>query len=139
MAGGTLNHARRPAALFGVGDYDCADDAHGLRSGVATDRRAHRLGHRSARACFRRARLLDFEPLEQDAGRTAAPTARARPAASSVDSTGLKLGGARKWLVEKHGTSRRRSWRKLHIGIDAVRIPTKAATYSKLIAATIPD
>jgi hypothetical protein len=36
-----------------------------------------------------------------------------------VDSTGLKLGGACEWLVEKHGTSRRRSWRKLHIGIDA--------------------
>ena len=36
-----------------------------------------------------------------------------------VDSTGLKLGGAGEWLVEKHGTSRRRSWRKLPIGIDA--------------------
>jgi hypothetical protein len=24
------------------------------------------------------------------------------------------------WLVEKHGTSKRRSWRKLHIGFDAV-------------------
>jgi len=36
-----------------------------------------------------------------------------------VDSTGLKLGGAAEWLVEKHGTSRRRSWRKLHIGVDA--------------------
>jgi hypothetical protein len=36
-----------------------------------------------------------------------------------VDSTGLKLGGGGEWLVEKHGTSRRRSWRKLHIGVDA--------------------
>jgi hypothetical protein len=36
-----------------------------------------------------------------------------------VDSTGLKLGGAGEWLVEKHGSSRRRSWRKLRIGIDA--------------------
>ena len=36
-----------------------------------------------------------------------------------VDSTGLKLRGAGEWLVEKHGTSRRRSWRKLHIGVDA--------------------
>lgn len=35
-----------------------------------------------------------------------------------VDSTGLKLGGAGEWLVEKHGTARRRSWRKLHIGVD---------------------
>jgi hypothetical protein len=36
-----------------------------------------------------------------------------------VDSTGLKLSGAGEWSVEKHGTSRRRSWRKLHIGVDA--------------------
>ena len=36
-----------------------------------------------------------------------------------VDSTGLKLCGAGEWLVEKHGTKRRRSWRNLHIGIDA--------------------
>jgi hypothetical protein len=34
-----------------------------------------------------------------------------------VDSTGVKLGGAGEWLVEKHGTSRRRSWRKLHVSI----------------------
>jgi hypothetical protein len=36
-----------------------------------------------------------------------------------VDSTGLKLGGAGEWLIEKHGASRRRSRRKLHIGVDA--------------------
>ena len=36
-----------------------------------------------------------------------------------VDSTGLKLGGAGKWLIEKHDTKARRSWRKLHIGLDA--------------------
>ena len=37
-----------------------------------------------------------------------------------MDSWGLKLGGPGEWLVEKHGTSKRRSWRKLHIGFDAV-------------------
>ena len=36
-----------------------------------------------------------------------------------VDSMGLKLCGAGEWLVEKHGTKTRRSWRKLHIGLDA--------------------
>jgi hypothetical protein len=36
-----------------------------------------------------------------------------------VDSTGLKLRGAGEWLFEKHGTAKRRSWRKLHIGLDA--------------------
>ena len=36
-----------------------------------------------------------------------------------VDSTGLKLRGAGEWPLEKHGTGKRRAWRKLHIGIDA--------------------
>jgi IS5 family transposase len=29
------------------------------------------------------------------------------------------LRGAGEWSFEKHGTAKRRSWRKLHIGIDA--------------------
>ncbi len=36
-----------------------------------------------------------------------------------VDSAGLKLCGAGEWLLEKHGTKTRRSWRKPHIGVDA--------------------
>jgi hypothetical protein len=36
-----------------------------------------------------------------------------------VDSTGLRLCGPGEWLVEKHGTRRRRSWRKLHLATDA--------------------
>jgi hypothetical protein len=43
----------------------------------------------------------------------------AQPLHLLVDSTGLKLCGAGEWLVEKHGTSARRSWRKLHLGVDA--------------------
>jgi hypothetical protein len=45
-----------------------------------------------------------------------------------VDSTGLKLCGAGEWLVEKHGTRKRRSWRKLHIGVDASTGEIVAAT-----------
>src|SRR3954471_12963038 len=43
----------------------------------------------------------------------------AEPMHLLVDSTGLKLCGAGEWLVEKHGTRTRRSWRKLHLGVDA--------------------
>jgi hypothetical protein len=43
----------------------------------------------------------------------------ARPLHLLVDSTGLKLCGAGEWLIEKHGTRVRRSWRKLHLGVDA--------------------
>jgi hypothetical protein len=52
-----------------------------------------------------------LQPTSSDGG--------ARPLHLLVDSTGLKLCGAGEWLVEKHGTKRRRSWRKLHLGIDA--------------------
>jgi len=44
------------------------------------------------------------------------PRSDGEPLHLLVDSTGLKLCGAGKWLVEKHGTRTRRSWRKLHIG-----------------------
>ena len=44
---------------------------------------------------------------------------RAEPMHLLVDSTGLKLCGPGEWLVEKHGTKTRRSWRKLHLAIDA--------------------
>jgi Transposase DDE domain len=43
----------------------------------------------------------------------------ARPVHLLVDSTGLKLCGAGEWLIEKHGTKTRRTWRKLHVGVDA--------------------
>jgi hypothetical protein len=35
-----------------------------------------------------------------------------------VDSTGLKLFGEGEWKVRKHGYSKRRSWRKVHLGMD---------------------
>src|SRR3954466_13446662 len=43
----------------------------------------------------------------------------AEPVHLLVDSTGLKLCGPGEWLIEKHGTKTRRSWRKMHIGVDA--------------------
>src|SRR2546423_3462349 len=51
------------------------------------------------------------------------PVSRPRPGGEPlhllVDSTGLKLCGPGEWLVEKHAAKVRRSWRKLHIGVDA--------------------
>jgi len=45
-----------------------------------------------------------------------------------VDSTGLKLCGKGEWLLEKHGTATRRSWRMLHLGVDAETGRIVAAT-----------
>lgn len=35
-----------------------------------------------------------------------------------LDSTGLKIYGEGEWKVRKHGYSRRRTWRKLHVGAN---------------------
>jgi IS5 family transposase len=35
-----------------------------------------------------------------------------------LDSTGLKIYGEGEWKVRKHGYSKRRTWRKLHLGAD---------------------
>jgi IS5 family transposase len=58
----------------------------------------------------RRAKTLEVPPPRR---------ASSGPLHLLVDSTGLKRGGAGEWLMEKHGATRRRSWRKLHIGVDA--------------------
>ena len=52
----------------------------------------------------------------------------AEPVHLLVDSTGLKLCGPGEWLIEKHGTKTRRSWRKLHLGVDADTGQIVAAT-----------
>lgn len=36
----------------------------------------------------------------------------------AIDSTGLKIYGEGEWKVRKHGYSKRRTWRKLHLGCD---------------------
>jgi hypothetical protein len=63
----------------------------------------------------------DHTTLSRRAGtlRVPRPRAGAGPLHLLVDSTGLKLCGAGEWLAEKHGTKRRRAWRKLHLGVDA--------------------
>ena len=47
------------------------------------------------------------------------PPSSSEPMHLIVDSTGLKLCGPGEWLFEKHGTRTRRTWRKLHMGVDA--------------------
>ena len=73
-------------------------------------------------------RLLGLEPAVPDhstLSRRAETLERPQPQSGSepvhllVDSTGLKLCGPGGWLIEKHGTKARRSWRNLHIGVDA--------------------
>jgi Transposase DDE domain len=45
-------------------------------------------------------------------------TPRSCPRHVVIDSTGLKVYGAGEWHIWKHRVSRRRTWRKLHLGVD---------------------
>src|SRR5215213_3142075 len=72
--------------------------------------------------------LLDLDltvPDHSTLSRRAATLEVPRPKAGSapvhllVDSTGLKLCSPGEWLIEKHGTKRRRAWRVLHLATDA--------------------
>ena len=45
-------------------------------------------------------------------------TPRRSPRHIVIDATGLKVYGAGEWHVYKHRVSRRRTWRKLHLGVD---------------------
>ena len=66
-----------------------------------------------------------MEPACRDAGRAAAADGqhrcwcRQRAHAPVGGQHGLKLCGKGEWLLEKHGTATRRSWRTLHLGVDA--------------------
>ena len=59
--------------------------------------------------------------LEVPRPRSSSPDggSRSQPLHLLVDSTGLKLCGPSEWLIEKHGTKTRRSWKMLHLGVDA--------------------
>jgi hypothetical protein len=43
-----------------------------------------------------------------------------------IDSTGIKAAGEGEWLTRKHGSSRPRQWRKVHLGIDADTMEVRA-------------
>ena len=50
---------------------------------------------------------------------TKSPSAPKGPLHVLIDSTGLQVFGAGQWLEEKHGARSRRTWRKLHLAVDA--------------------
>ncbi len=45
-------------------------------------------------------------------------SSNSRPRHIVIDATGLRVYGAGEWHVQKHGSGRRRTWRKLHLGVD---------------------
>ena len=53
-----------------------------------------------------------------------------------VDSTGAKVYGEAEWQVRQHGWTKRRTWRKLHLGMDA---DTGEITAETLTEASVDD
>lgn len=43
-----------------------------------------------------------------------------------IDSTGIKVEGEGEWNARKHGGAKRRTWRKIHIGIDEETLEVRA-------------
>ena len=52
---------------------------------------------------------------------------KSEPLPLVVDSTGIKVYGEGEWKVRQHGYSRRRAWRKLHLGVDEATLEFVAA------------
>jgi hypothetical protein len=47
-----------------------------------------------------------------------------------VDSTGVKMRGDGEWQVRKHGSSRRRQWRKVHLAMDTATGDIRAVEFT---------
>lgn len=64
----------------------------------------------------------DYSTLSRRAGRLAVDLGASAASGGRVlliDSTGLKVFGEGEWKVRQHGYSKRRTWRKLHLAVDA--------------------
>jgi len=63
-----------------------------------------------------------------------------------VDSSGLKIYGEGEWKVRTHGWSKRRTWRKLHLGVDektgevlVARVTGAGATDGRTLLEMLPE
>jgi IS5 family transposase len=76
----------------------------------------------------------DYSTLSRRARRlevTLSAEVRHTPLHLVVDSTGLKLYGEGEWKVRLHGWAKHRTWRKLHLGIDATTQQVSAALITR--------
>lgn len=84
--------------------------------------------------CRRQARTNAFTPPMP------ASESTSEPIYIVLDSTGLKVYGEGEWKVKKHGSGKRRTWRKLHLAVDeatneihAVELTTNAISDADMV------
>jgi hypothetical protein len=108
--------------VFAAGDPTGADAENGAPSRSAPEGGLDRLYHPPFQA---HPAVPDHSTLRRRAEKLDVPQLRSGTSIGTpsvhllMDSTGLKPCGAGDWLVGKHGMKTRRSWRNLHIGMDA--------------------
>jgi len=71
---------------------------------------------------------------------------RGEPVHLVVDSSGLKVYGEGEWKVRAHGWSKRRTWRKLHLGVDeatqevlVARVTEAGVADSRMLVELLPE
>jgi hypothetical protein len=119
LAGRAPHDTRRPTTLLTSGNPNSPDAPGGVPVGATSDGRLNRFDPLTLGSGSGGAGSLNPKPPRRDPRGPKPCLSSREPVHLLVDSTGLRLCGPGGWLIEKHGTKRRRSWRKLHIGIDA--------------------
>src|SRR3954469_6092249 len=111
--------AKRASAVYRCGHPDQPDAAHGVQAGAAADRGL-------MTSVFTLMGLTLSAPDHSTVSRRAVTLPVIQPAHVPhgplhvlIDSTGLQVYGAGQWLEAKHGAKSRRTWRKLHLAVDA--------------------
>jgi len=47
-----------------------------------------------------------------------------------IERTGIKVEGEAEWSTRKHGRTKRRVWRKIHIGINEMTLEMRATEFT---------
>jgi hypothetical protein len=93
-------------------------------------------------------RVPDYSTLSRRAADLAVDLprqARDEPIHVVVDATGVKVYGEGEWKVRHHGYTKRRTWRKIHLGVDeatgeiVAQLPTASSTSDKAMLPEILD
>ena len=67
----------------------------------------------------KRHRLPTYSCIAKRAGKLALPALTSQnPSVIAIDASGIKVFGEGEWKVKIHGKSKRRTWLKIHVGVD---------------------
>ena len=85
--------------------------------------------------------ILDYSTLNRHAQtlKVTLPTSEKGPIHAVLDSTGLKVYGEGEWEVRQHGYSKRRTWRKLHLGMDEATCEIEAELLTDAGVDALPE